>query len=83
MDDAFKRMVLQVQKEGGLPASLRVSPNGVYGIDVWDSATGVGWDLTTATVRQTAQHDARYLFQVMPDGTTIIDVNPIVYSMNW
>jgi RHS repeat-associated protein len=80
-DRVFKSLVKDAIDKGYLPSTLRVTPGrpGVFGIDVWDSATGVGWDLTTATVRQVAGHE-RYLGMTMPDGTQILDVRPLVYT---
>jgi hypothetical protein len=82
-DAVLKAHVLQAIEEGRLPATIHVSPTfnqpGRGGIDVWDSATGIGWDLTTATSRQVAGHE-RYLGQTMPDGTVIGHVRPLVYS---
>ena len=53
---------------------------GSAGIDAWDTATGAGWDLTTARVEQVVGHDLRYLNRSTPDGTMITDVRPLVYS---
>lgn len=89
-DQVFKSLVRDAIDKGFLPSTLRVTPGrpGVFGIDVWDAATGVGWDLTTATVRQVASHE-RYLgvmngvrtaAKAMPDGTVILDVRPLVYT---
>jgi hypothetical protein len=84
-DAVFKAGVRAAQDTGRLPQSLQLTPAsmnqpGTFGIDVWDPLTGRGWDLTTATVRQIVGHDLRYLGTMMPDGTIIQDVNPLVYT---
>lgn len=80
-DAIFKALVNQAVKDGELPSTIRTSAAsmsrpGSFGIDVWDTATGTGWDLTTA--RQVAAHEF-YLGMTMPDGTVILDVNPLIY----
>jgi hypothetical protein len=80
-DAIFKAIVNQAVEDGTLPSTIQtsgVSINrpGSFGIDVWDTATGRGWDLTTP--RQVAAHE-RYLGMTMPDATVITDVNPLVY----
>lgn len=84
-DAVFKSLVKQAIEEGRLPPTIRTSPSsmnvpGSGGIDVWDTATGRGWDLTTARSEQVLGHDVRYLNRTAPDGTLIIDVTPLVYS---
>jgi RHS repeat-associated protein len=82
-DEAFKRQVVQAVRGGHLSKTIRVTANGKFGPDVWDSATGVAWDLTTATVREVAGHDKRYIGAVMKAGgraVTITDVIPLVYT---
>jgi RHS repeat-associated protein len=84
-DSIFKSLVKQAVQGGRLPATIRTSPSsmnvpGSRGIDVWDTATGRGWDLTTARSEQVLGHDLRYLGQAAPDGTIITDVTPMVYS---
>ncbi|MFN0088302.1 MAG: SpvB/TcaC N-terminal domain-containing protein [Blastocatellia bacterium] len=88
-DDEFKRLVTEAVGKGELPASITVTPKLTYGVDAYDSATGTGWDLTTATVREVAGHDLRYLpssafgagykGKPMQDGTVLNDVVPLVY----
>jgi RHS repeat-associated protein len=80
IDDAFKNLVQQDIAAGILPSTLRITPRGTYGVDAYDSTTGIGYDLTTSTVRQVAGHDQRYIGKTMPDGTIIKDVIPIVYN---
>ena len=84
-DAVFKALVKQAVDDRLLPASIRTSLSsmnvpGSRGIDVWDTATGVGWDLTTARVEQVIGHDLRYLGNRTPDGTLITDVRPLVYA---
>jgi RHS repeat-associated protein len=84
-DAIFKTLVNKAVDDGILPATIRTSPAsmnvpGSAGIDVWDLATGRGWDLTTARSAQVLGHDLRYLGQAAPDGTIITDVTPLVYT---
>jgi hypothetical protein len=83
--------------KGILPATLKIGPpsSSLLGLpvpqspvlDFWEpdgTGGGVGYDITTATVRQVAGHDLRYIWNtrnplVMPDGTKIRDVFPLVY----
>jgi len=86
-DAVFKANVMRAVEDGILPSTIRTSPAsmnvpGSAGIDVWDTATNVGWDLTTAKGREVLAHDLRYLNQLAPDGTQILDVRPLVYSRN-
>jgi RHS repeat-associated protein len=87
MDDEFKLLVQENINTGRLPNTLRLTPRGRFGVDVYDTATSIGYDLTTATVKEVAGHDARYIFTIgqraMPDGTIITDVRPITYMRNW
>ena len=81
-DAIFKSMVKEARDQGRLPATIRTSEAslnrpGSPGIDVWDTASGVGWHLTTP--RQVAAHDIRYVGQLTPDGTLVVDVRPLVY----
>ena len=83
-DAVFKALVNQAISDERLPSTFRTAPAsmnnpGTFGIDVWDRAIGQGWDLTTATSRQVLNHE-RYVGQSMPDGTVILQVNPLVYS---
>jgi hypothetical protein len=89
IDAIFKSFVLRAQQDGLLPSGLRVTPRGRYGPDVYDPAIGKGWDLTTATDRQVAGHDIRYITggqpfrgRPLPDGTVINEVDPLVYTRN-
>jgi hypothetical protein len=88
-DSVFKALVKKAVAEGRLPPTIQTSPSsmnvpGSGGIDVWDTATGRGWDLTTARSEQVVGHDLRYLTGISgvtaPDGTVITDVTPLVYS---
>jgi RHS repeat-associated protein len=84
-DAVFKALVKQAVSEGVLPATITTAPSslnrpGSAGIDVWDTATGVGWDLMTARGREVLNHDARYVNKSAPDGTVIREVRPLVYS---
>ncbi|WP_179959358.1 SpvB/TcaC N-terminal domain-containing protein [Marinobacter changyiensis] len=88
-DDHFKGLVDDAIESGQLPNTFRTTPRGRYGVDVYDTATGTGFDLTTATVEQVAGHDLRYIPQILggagyrgrplADGTVIQDVIPLVY----
>jgi hypothetical protein len=82
-DAIFKAEVLQAVQDGRLPPTIEVAATfnqpGRGGIDVWDKATGTGWDLTTATVRQIRSHQ-RYLNRTMRDGTRINQVRILGYS---
>ena len=88
-DDQFKLLVTEAVRNGELPATIKPTPRWIYGVDVYDSATGTGWDLTTATVREVAGHDLRYLpshvfgakyvGKPMQDGTVLNDVVPLLY----
>jgi RHS repeat-associated protein len=80
VDAIFKAHVMHAIDEGVLPATFQVTRRGRYGVDVWDQATGLGWDITTAKVREVVGHDVRYIGETMPDGTTIVDVIPLVYT---
>ena len=80
-DAIFKSLARDAVSTGELPSTIRLAPSslnqpGTFGIDVWDIATGRGWDLTTAG--QVARHE-RYLGMTMPGGTVITDVNPLIY----
>lgn len=88
VDAVFKSLVQQARRDGVLPETIRTAPpplaiSGTHlprggAVDVWDSATGIGWDVTKATVRDVAKHE-RYINRAMPDGTRIRDVRPLVY----
>ncbi|MGB8951188.1 MAG: hypothetical protein WCC06_00780 [Candidatus Aminicenantales bacterium] len=102
VDAIFKSLVQQARRDGLVPRTIRTAPpplsiSGTHlprggAVDVWDSATGVGWDVTKATGRNVAEHDVRYLLgrakrdgtivpprNTMPDGTRLRDVRPLVY----
>lgn len=106
IDAVFKALVQNAKRTGALPQTIKTAPPPLSitgtrlpiggAVDVWDSATGVGWDVTKATVRDVAGHDVRYLLgrtisrgprkgtvvpprNVMPDGTRLRDVRPLVY----
>ena len=110
IDAVFKSLVHQAKRDGILPKSIRTAPPPLAisgtklpkggAVDVWDSATGIGWDVTKATVRDVADHDVRYLLgrtitrgkhrgnyvpprNVMPDGTRLRDIRPLVYPKDW
>ena len=90
IDDEFKALVRADIDAGLLPTRLRVAGRFQRGADVWDPQSRIGWDLTTATSRQVAGHDIRYLLgspgkgpKTMHDGTQLTDVLPLVYSRNW
>jgi RHS repeat-associated protein len=78
VDRAFKRLVLNAIRRQSLPATLRVTPHGTFGVDVYDVALRIGWDVTTATVRQVAGHDTRYIGRRI-GGIVLGDVLPLVY----
>jgi hypothetical protein len=83
-DAIFKAAVRQAVQDGQLPPTIQTSATfnqpGRGGIDVWDRMTGVGWDLTTATVREILGHQRRYLRATMRDGTTITEVRILGYT---
>jgi hypothetical protein len=90
IDDEFKALVRADIDAGHLPSRLRVAGRFQRGADVWDPQSRIGWDLTTATSRQVAGHDLRYLLGIggkgpktMSDGTQLVDVLPLVYSRTW
>jgi hypothetical protein len=74
-DAHFKDQVQQAINSGQLPNTLRVTERFQFGVDVFDTATGIGYDLTTATVSQVYGHDLRYI------GQQIV-FNGISYSIN-
>lgn len=88
VDALFKSLVQHAKSNGLVPQTIRTAPPPLAisgtrlplggAIDVWDSATGVGWDVMKASVRSVAGHE-RYLNRLMPDGTRIRDVRPLVY----
>jgi hypothetical protein len=83
-DAIFKAEVRAGVAAGDLPAHIRTSPAslnvpGSSGVDVWSTRWEVGWDLTTARVKEVAGHDIRYIGRRAPDGTMINDVIPLVY----
>jgi hypothetical protein len=102
VDALFKSLVQQARRDGLLPETIRTAPPALAisgrfvpkggAVDVWDAATGIGWDITTARGNSVAQHDIRYLLgrltggrfvpprKVMPDGTQLKDLRPLVYS---
>jgi hypothetical protein len=90
IDDEFKALVRADIDAGRLPSRLQVAGRFQRGADVWDPQSRIGWDLTTATTRQVAGHDLRYLLgmggkgpKTMHDGTQLVDVLPLVYSRSW
>ncbi len=81
-DTRFKELIQADIEAGRLPSSLRVTANFQFGPDVFDTATGVGYDLTTATDLQVFKHDSKYIgSQVVFDGVSylVTDVLPLVY----
>ena len=86
IDAAFKRLARAAQAAGDLSPTLHITgrlPNGRMepGPDIYDVVTGEGWDLTTATDRQVAGHDNRYIGRAFgtPASVTVIrDINPLV-----
>jgi RHS repeat-associated protein len=82
-DDRFKVLIQADINSGRLPSTYRVTPRGVFGPDVFDTATGIGYDLTTATELQVWKHDVKYIGQIVNfDGIPYLirDVLPLVYS---
>jgi len=71
IDALFKSLVQQAKRDGLVPRTIRTAPPPLAitgttlprggAVDVWDSATGMGWDVTKAKVRDVAEHDIRYL----------------------
>jgi hypothetical protein len=86
--DAFlKARVKQAVADGLLPSTIRVSPTVTINpvpsarlpqVDIWDSATGKAWDLTTASEAEILKHQ-RYVGMTMPDGTVITELQFLVY----
>jgi hypothetical protein len=86
--DAFlKARVKQAVADGTLPSTIRVSPTVTINpgpaarlpqVDIWDSATGEAWDLTTAREAEILKHQ-RYVGMTMPDGTVITQLHFLVY----
>lgn len=87
IDEIWKELVLKAIAEGRLPSTFRVTPTsnrGAHaGIDVWDSATGQGYDLHTATSEQVLKHQKKYTGTTAKDGTVLEQVNPILYISPW
>ena len=84
-DAVFKALVKQAVTDGQLPSTIRTAPSslnqpGSSGIDVWDTASQVGWDLMTARGRSVLNHDISYTGKPAPDGTVIREVRPLVYQ---
>jgi hypothetical protein len=93
-DQEFKNIVEQGISKGELPSTLKTSPTvgikGAFGTsgskanvsqtDVWDTATGEAWDLMTASEKYIYKHDNLYVGKMMPDGTVISKLNPLVYE---
>jgi hypothetical protein len=48
------------------------------GTDIWNAATGVGWDLHPANSDQVIQH-MKHLGQAQYEGTVIRQLHPVVY----
>ena len=88
-DAIFKAHVRQAIADGRLPGTLRVSPTVTINprdptvrlpqTDVWDTATGEAWDLTTASARGIEAHETLYIGRRMPDGTVITRIHFLVY----
>jgi RHS repeat-associated protein len=87
VDEIFKDGVLDSISANRLPQSMRLTPTSnkgvAYGIDVWDAATGEGYDLHPGNMRQVLKHMETYEDAVMPDGTQINNVNPLCYESPW
>lgn len=82
-DARFKQLVQADINAGRLPSTFRVTPNGVWGPDVFDTATGIAYDLTTATNLQVFKHDSKYIGEYVTfDGVSYLirDVLPLVYT---
>jgi hypothetical protein len=79
----MKQLVQADIDSGALPSTFRVTANFQYGPDVFDTATGIGYDLTTATNLQVFKHDDKYIGStVVFDGISYVvnDVLPLVYN---
>jgi RHS repeat-associated protein len=87
VDEIFKEKVVESIAQNQLPSTMRVtatSNKGVaYGIDVYDTATGEGYDVHPANSRQVLKHMDTYEGKTMPEGTKITNVNPLVYESPW
>jgi RHS repeat-associated protein len=82
-DARMKQLVQADIDSGALPSTFRVTANFQYGPDVFDTATGIGYDLTTATNLQVFKHDDKYIGStVVFDGISYVvnDVLPLVYN---
>lgn len=79
----FGNLAGQSVREGRLPPSFVVnvqdelSPK-FRGLDAWDQATGVGFDVTTATTRSVLSHE-KHVGAPAVDGTPIHEYLPLVY----
>ena len=87
-DAFFKAQVRQAISDGQLPSTIRVSPTLTINtadattarsqVDMWDSATGEAWDVTTVTDASKLGHE-KYVGMTMPDGTAIRVLHYLVY----
>jgi hypothetical protein len=89
-DAVFKANVRQAVTEGRLSSTTVTSPtvglnrgfsrSWYKAVDVWDTATGEGFDLMTANSKYFYRHESKYLApRVMPDGTVLHEVHGIFY----
>jgi len=89
-DAVAKTLARDAIGRGVLPNTLRIAPppSSITGVPIFKQPAidfwlpnGKGFDLMTATVRSVAGHDMRYIGRVMPDGTIIREVLPLVYPV--
>jgi hypothetical protein len=79
----FGELANQSVREGRLPQSFvvnvqnKLSPK-FPGLDAWDRATGVGFDVTTATTKTVLSHEKHVGVPAL-DGTQIHEYLPLVY----
>ncbi len=89
IDAIFKSLVQHAKRDRLLPQTIRTAPPPKMLIektplqraaDVWDSATGVAWDVFPASQRYLVRHERRYVGGIMPDGTELRELRPLMYQ---
>lgn len=94
LDALAKNNIRQAIEEGLLPDTFMVSPTiainrgyrraWINAPDVWDTASRRAWDFMPASEKSFFAHEDSYLgttatARLNPDGTTIIEINPIFH----